>query len=174
MGASTATARVAPSAGTAQRPAVARRRNRGTQLKIVPPPRRRRRSLGDVGSLLTICLFLGCLFLAVLHAVLVQNQARLDDLVNQNQQRQEQVDLLLAEIAYLDSPEGVAEQASSVGLVPAAEVVTLAPVRPGALSAPLSDPFGLAGLPPIELLEPAVSTDSPQPAVNEITEGVAQ
>ena len=112
------------------------------------------RSLWDAGTLLAFCLFIGCLALAALHAVLVQNQARLDSLIVDNQARREQVDHLLAEIAYLDSPEGVAEQAVEAGLVPAAEPVTLSPVVPGALSRPLEDPFGLARLPLAAAVEP--------------------
>lgn len=130
-------------------------------------PARRHRSLGDVGTVLTICLFVGCLFLAVLHAVLVQNQAHLDNLIEENQLRQERVDQLLAEIAYLDSPEGVAENALKAGLLPAAEVVTLAPLGAGELPAPSPDPFGLAGLPPINTLTPpglsqAATTSDPK------------
>ena len=127
------------------------------RLKAVEEPEARKRSVLDVGTLLAFCLFAGCLFLAVLHAVLVENQARLDDLISGNRQRQQRVDQLLAEIAYLDSPEGLAEKAASAGLVPAAEVVTLARMRPGALAPPPADPFGLAGFAPFEFPESAAA-----------------
>lgn len=114
----------------------------------------RKSSLGDAGTLLALCLFMGCLSLAALHAVMVQNQARLDDLQASNQNRQELIDRLLAEIAYLDSPEGVEMNAVEAGLVLAAEVVTLTPVAQDLLPAPSSDPFKLAELPPLVVSEP--------------------
>ena len=88
-------------------------------------------------------MFAVCLALAALHAVLVENQASLDDLIQHNQQRRERIDQLQAEIAYLDSPEGLAEHAHSVGLVPAAELVVLTPLGPGLLPPPATDPFSL-------------------------------
>ena len=108
-----------------------------------------KRPIADAGTMIAVCIFVGFLILAGLHAVLVQNQAELDDLITGNQKRQEQINQLLADIAYLDSPEGAAEQAAAAGLVPAAEVVTLGPVSPGVLLPPGPDPFGLAGLPEI-------------------------
>lgn len=117
-------------------------------LRVAKAPTTARRSIGDVGTLLAFGLFVVCLALAALHAVLVQNQAALDDLIGLNELRQDQVDQLQAEIAYLDSPEGLAGQALSAGLVPAAELVTLTPVGPGLLPAPPADPFGLAFIEP--------------------------
>ena len=119
----------------------------GTQprrLQVARAPAAARRSIGDIGTLLAVGLFAVCLALAALHAVLVENQASLDDLIQRNQQSQEQIDKLQAEIAYLDSPEGLAEQAQSVGLVPAAELAVLTPVGPGLLPPPVDDPFSLA------------------------------
>ena len=66
----------------------------------------------------------------------------LQTLVEENGVRRERVDQLLAEVAHLDSPEGVAEQADAAGLIAAPEVVTIAPLAPGALAAPSLDPFG--------------------------------
>ena len=88
-------------------------------------------------------LFAVCLALAVLHAVLVENQASLDDLIAHNEQRYTQIDQLQAEIAYLDSPEGLADQAQLAGLVPAAELAVLTPVGPDRLAPPDTDPFDL-------------------------------
>ena len=93
--------------------------------------------------MLVLGLFAVYLTLAALHAVLVEEQASLDDLIERNQQRHDRIDQLQAEIAYLDSPEGLAEQAHTVGLVPAAELVVLTPVGPGLLSPPADDPFDL-------------------------------
>lgn len=102
-----------------------------------------RRSIGDIGTFCALGLFAVCLALAALHAVLVENQDSLDDLIEQNQLRQERIDQLQAEVAYLDSPEGLAEQAQSVGLVPAAELVVIPPVGSGLLDPPGGDPFDL-------------------------------
>lgn len=100
------------------------------------------RSVGVLGTTIALFLFATLLALAGLHAMLVQAQAGLDDLVRANADRHERIDQLLAEVAHLDSPEGVAEQARSAGLVAAPEVVTLAPIAPGALQPPLENPFG--------------------------------
>ncbi len=101
------------------------------------------------GTLAMVVLIVTALVaLAALHAELVENQAALDEQLELNRLRSERVDELTARIAYLDSPEGLTEQARAAGLVPAAELVTLAPISPGALPPPAADPFGLAGLPP--------------------------
>ena len=102
------------------------------------------RSLGDATTMLAVGLFAVCFGLALLHAVLVENQAALDNLHSLNQLRQEQIDRLKAEIAYLDSPEGVAGQAQSAGLVPAPDMAMLTPIGQGLLVPPGIDPFGLA------------------------------
>ena len=107
-----------------------------------------RRGLGGVGTLAILALFAVSLTLAVLHAVLVENQAALDDLVEQNRLRQERIESLLAAVAHLDSPEGLAEQAAAAELVPAPELVDLVPLGAGLLPPPPSDPFSLAGLEP--------------------------
>ena len=112
-------------------------------LKVAEAPAAARRSISDVGTLLALGMFAVCLALAALHAVLVENQASLDDLIETNQQRRELIDQLQAEIAYLDSPEGLAEHAQSVGLVPAAELAILTPIGPGLLPPPAGDPFSL-------------------------------
>ena len=103
------------------------------------------RSVGLLGSAIAVFLFGTLLGLAALHATLVQAQAGLDSIVSENADRREQVDALLAEMAHLDSPEGVAEQALAAGLVAAPEVVTIAPLAPGALAAPTASPFGPRG-----------------------------
>ena len=114
------------------------------ELKVAKAPAAARRSISDVGTLLALGMFAVCLALAALHAVLVENQASLDDLIEHNQQRRERIDQLQAELAYLDSPEGLADHALAVGLVPAAELVVLTPVGPGLLPPPAADPFSLA------------------------------
>ena len=113
-------------------------------LKVARSPTAARRSIGGIGTLVLLGLFAMCLALAALHAVLVENQATLDDLIEHNQQRHQRIDQLQAEIAYLDSPEGLADQAHSAGLVPAAELVVLTPIGPDRLLPPGTDPFALA------------------------------
>ena len=126
------------SGAPAARPERPRRR-----LEVARQPAAARRSITDIGTLLAFGLFAACLALAALHAVLVENQASLDDLIEHNQERRERIDKLQAEVAYLDSPEGLAEQAESAGLVPSAELVVLRPVAPGLLAPPAGDPFSL-------------------------------
>ena len=119
-------------------------------LKVARSPDRTRRSIGGISMVLALGLFGVCLALAALHAVLVENQATLDDLLERNQQRYERIDKLQAEIAYLDSPEGLADQAHSAGLVPSAELAVLTPIGPDLLPPPEDDPFDLksSGWPP--------------------------
>lgn len=112
-------------------------------LEVAEAPAAARRSITDVGTLLALGMFAVCLALAALHAVLVENQASLDDLIERNQLSRERIDQLQAEIAFLDSPEGLEEHARSVGLVPAAELVLLTPVGPGQLRPPVTDQFSL-------------------------------
>ena len=135
-------------------------------LKVASAPATARRSITDVGTLLALGMFVVCLALAALHAVLVENQASLDDLIERNQQSREQIDQLQAEIAFLDSPEGLAEQARTVGLVPAAELVVLTPVGPGRLLPPVADPFSLesSGFQRPEATDPAASAIAGQAA----------
>lgn len=132
--------RASPRTGGASAPKTERR---SPDLKVAQSPIAARRSIGGIGTVLALGLFAVCLALAALHAVLVENQASLDDLIELNQQRHERVDQLQAEIAYLDSPEGLADQAHSAGLVPAAELVVLTPVGPDRLPPPDADPFAL-------------------------------
>ncbi len=133
-----ASARSKPAPSTRRAP---RREPARPPLRVVRPDETAG-SVGALGSSLAVCLFVTLLALAGLHAVLVQAQAGLDDLVVENSIRHERVDQLLAEVAHLDSPEGVAEQATAAGLVAAPEVVTIAPLAPGSLAPPPPDPFG--------------------------------
>ena len=128
-------------------------------LKVAEAPAAARRSISDVGTLLALGMFAVCLALAALHAVLVENQASLDDLIEHNQRSRERIDQLQAEVAFLDSPEGLAEHARSVGLVPAAELVLLTPVGRGLLQPPVIDPFSLesSGFQPPAVIDSATS-----------------
>ena len=112
-------------------------------LQVAQAPAAKRRSISDVGMLLALGLFVVCLALAALHAVLVENQAALDDLLSSNEQRRERIDQLEAELAFLDSPEGLTEQAPSLGLFLVPELVVLSPLAPGLLAPPDPDAFSL-------------------------------
>ena len=127
--------------GPSPSPRGAPRRAPAPPLRVVRP-NESVRSVGVLGSAIAVFLFVTLLALAGLHAALVQAQAGLDSLVEENGVQRERVDRLLAVVAHLDSPEGVAEQAAAAGLVAAPEVVTIAPLAPGALAAPTLDPFG--------------------------------
>ena len=112
-------------------------------LAVARQPARARRSITDIGTLLALALFVACLAPAALHAVLVENQASLDDLVERNQRNIALIDQLQARVAVLDSPEGLAEQAAAAGLVPAVDLVAITPIAAGLLAPPGDDPFGL-------------------------------
>ncbi len=144
-------------------PRPASRPERSPNLRVAPAPRAPRRSIGGIGTTAALGLFAVCLALAALHAVLVENQASLDDLIELNQQRYERIDQLQAEVAYLDSPEGLAEQAQSAGLVPAAALAVLTPLGPDRLPPPGADPFHLAasGWTPPEAAVAAVGASAP-------------
>ena len=165
-----------PSQARATQPAPAtpapRPRRKSRDLKVAEAPAPARRSISDVGTLLALGMFAVCLALAALHAVLVENQASLDSLIETNQQHRERIDQLQAEIAYLDSPEGLAEHAQSVGLVPAAELVILTPIGPGLLPPPAADPFSLesSGFEWTAEVDPAIGAGA-TPAVEVPTTG---
>ena len=126
-------------------------------LKVARSPVAARRSLASIAITLALGLLVVYLTVAGLHPALVGKQASLDDLIEHNQQRYERINQLQAEIAYLDSPEGLAEQASVAGLVPAAELAVLTPVGPNLLRPPEADPFDLESSAPTAL-EPVESS----------------
>jgi dihydrodipicolinate synthase/N-acetylneuraminate lyase len=141
--AGTPTARAAPRSGSADSARRATRHIPDRPGLEVVGAEDSTRSVGLLGTAIAAFLFATLLAMAGLHAALVQAQAGLDSLVDENAARQERVDQLLAAVAHLDSPEGVAEQAAAAGLLAAPEVVTIAPLAPGALAPPPPNPFGL-------------------------------
>ena len=101
------------------------------------------RSVGAMGTVFALFVFATLFALAALHAVLVQTQARIDTLNRENAVLREDLDGLIAREAYFDSPDGLREAATAVGLVEATEVVVLVPVADGLLAPPeTDDPFG--------------------------------
>ena len=124
------------------RPAQPRRAN----LRVVRPDHRIR-VVGAFGTGVVLALFAMLFIVASLHAVLVQTQAQIDAQRAANAEIQASVDTVTAELARIDSPEGLEAWALDAGLVQAPEVVILTPIAPGTLAAPAStDPFaGAAG-----------------------------
>jgi type II secretory pathway pseudopilin PulG len=98
--------------------------------------------VGALGSAVVVTFF-GVLFvIAGLHAVLVQTQAQIDAQRAANAEVQEQLDDVVAQLAWIDTPEGLEQWARTSGLIEAPEVVSLAPLPAGALAPPVSaDPF---------------------------------
>ncbi|MEM9465849.1 MAG: hypothetical protein AAGA90_10780 [Actinomycetota bacterium] len=138
----------APTTSTARRQPAARparqAQPRRADLRVVRPDRR----VIVVGALGTavIITFFGVLFaIAGLHAVLVQTQAQIDAQRAANAEVQEQLDDVVAQLAWIDTPEGLEHWARTSGLIEAPEVISLAPLPVGALPAPgAADPFGPA------------------------------
>ena len=115
--------------------------SRRAPLEVVRPDERVR-TVGTIGTFVAGFLFVVLFGLAGLHAVVVQTQAELDAVNAEIVELEEARDDAIAERAWFDSPEGLAEAASAAGLVPAPEVVMLAHVAPGRLDPPgAPDPF---------------------------------
>ena len=133
-------------APTQARRAVAARPARQAQprradLRVVRPDHRVV-VVGAVGTAVIISFFAVLIAVAGLHAVLVQTQAQIDAQRAANAQVQEELDDVVAALAWIDTPEGLEHWALTSGLIEAPEVVSLTPVAPGALPAPTSaDPF---------------------------------
>lgn len=99
--------------------------------------------VGALGTAVIITFFAVLFVIAALHAVLVQTQAKIDAQRAANATVQEQLDQVVAELAWIDTPKGLEQWARTSGLIEAPEVVSLTPVAPGTLPAPLvADPFG--------------------------------
>ena len=117
---------------------------RRADLRVVRPDRRVV-VVGALGTAVIITFFAVLFAIAGLHAVLVQTQARIDAQRAANAEVQEQLDDVVAQLAWIDTPEGLEHWARTSGLIEAPEVVSLAPVPIGALAAPTTDdPFGPA------------------------------
>ena len=72
----------------------------------------------------------------------IQTQAEIDHIKREITELRDTRIKILAERAWHDSPEGLAETTTRAGLVPAPEVVLLAPLAPGFLQPPNAiDPF---------------------------------
>lgn len=119
---------------------------RPANLRVVRPDHRVR-VVGALGTAVVVTFFAVLFVIAGLHAVLVQTQAQIDAQRAANAVVQAELDAVVADLAWSDSPEGLEQWARDAGLVQAPEVPTLVPMAPGALPPPASaDPFaGAAG-----------------------------
>ncbi|MEM8705479.1 MAG: hypothetical protein AAGE98_03430 [Actinomycetota bacterium] len=119
---------------------------RPANLRVVRPDHRIR-VVGVLGTAVVVTFFAVLFIVAALHAVLVQTQAQIDAQRTANAEVQAELDAVVAELAKIDSPEGLEEWAIEAGLVPAPEVMILPPVSAGSLAPPASaNPFaGAAG-----------------------------
>lgn len=121
-----------------------------TRLKVAPDPAAARRN-ERVWPAMTIVssIAIGIAFVvAGLFAGDIQTQAEIDQVKREITELQRERIEVLAQRAWHDSPEGLAETAVNAGLVPAAEVALLAPLAPGLLVPPAeADPFTPAGAP---------------------------
>ena len=117
---------------------------RPANLRVVRPDHRIR-VVGMVGTSVAVTLLVVLFVVAALHAVLVQTQAQIDAQRAANAAVQAELTVVTADLARVDSPEGLEQWAIDAGLVLAPEVVILSPVAPGTLAPPMSgDPFAEA------------------------------
>ena len=117
---------------------------RPANLRVVHPDHRIR-VVGMLGTSVVVALFAVLFVVAALHAVLVQTQAQIDAQRAANAAVQAELAAVTADLARVDSPEGLEQWAIDAGLVLAPEVVILSPVAPGTLAPPMSgDPFAEA------------------------------
>jgi hypothetical protein len=107
---------------------------RDRHLRFVPP--RRRPGLGlrlspRTGVLLTILLFAALFGVAVSHALLIEGQAKLDDLDQDVAAEQARYQELRRDVAELESPQSILGEATTkLGMVPAGDPVWLSPDEP--------------------------------------------
>lgn len=88
--------------------------------------RRQRRRVALAGCIAIMSLFA----LVGFHAVLTQNQFRLEDLRVRSNAEQARFDRLRLQVAELESPDRVVASAGELGMVQPPEVRYLAPIRP--------------------------------------------
>jgi cell division protein FtsL len=107
---------------------------RDRHLRVVPPNRRARAALRltpRAGVMLTILLFVALFGVAVSHALLIEGQAKVDDLGQRVAAEQARYEELRREVAELEAPQRIlAEATGKLGMVPAGDPVWLSPDEP--------------------------------------------
>ena len=110
------------------------RDRRDRHLRVVPPNRRARPALRlspRAGVMLTILLFVALFGVAVSHALLIEGQAKVDDLDQQVAAEQARYEELRREVAELEAPQRILGEATGeLGMVPAGDPVWLSPDEP--------------------------------------------
>ncbi|HZM38212.1 MAG TPA: hypothetical protein VFB94_03810 [Acidimicrobiales bacterium] len=106
---------------------------RRRHLRVVGPTRT---GLGlslspRAGVMLTVLAFVALFGVAASHALLIQNQASVDDLDGRVAAEEARYEELRREVAELESPQRIATEAQqTLGMVPAGEVEWLTPDEP--------------------------------------------
>jgi len=112
--------------------------DRSRHLRVVRPvrPGWGLRLSRRAGVVLTVLAFVALFAVAASHALLIERQARVDDLDASVAEQQARYEELRLEVAQLSSPERIRSEATErLGMVPAGEVAWLTPDEP----APASD-----------------------------------
>jgi cell division protein FtsL len=111
------------------------RDRRDRHLRVVPPARPSR-GLGvkltpRAGVILTVLVFAGLFCVAASHALLIQGQAKVDELDQQVAAEQARYEELRREVAELESPQRILGEATGeLGMVTAGDPVWLSPDEP--------------------------------------------
>ena len=120
------------------------RDQRDRHLRVVPPNRRARAALRlspRAGVVLTVLLFVALFGVAVSHALLIEGQAKVDDLDQQVAAEQSRYEELRRDVAKLESPQRILGEATGkLGMVPAGDQVWLSPDEPAATGDLPEDP----------------------------------
>ncbi|MGE3619318.1 MAG: hypothetical protein AB7L84_02555 [Acidimicrobiia bacterium] len=110
-------------------------------LRVVRAPERARRLTPRTGVVATVLVFLGLLALAVSQALLVQGQARLDELDRALAAERDEYQALRQQVADLESPRRIVDTATrDLGMVAPSDLVYLSPRAP--LSGDAADAAG--------------------------------
>ena len=87
------------------------------------------------GVVLTVLAFVALFAVAASHALLIERQARVDDLDASVAEQQARYEELSLQVAELESPERIRREATErLGMVPSGEVVWLTPDEPAPAS----------------------------------------
>jgi cell division protein FtsL len=109
-------------------------------LRLVLPARRSLRLSPRLGVLLTVVGFVALFGVAVCHALLIQNQASVDELDRRVAAEQARYEQLRLEVAELESPQRITTEAQNdLGMVPAGETMWLTPDQPAPTSTTAPD-----------------------------------
>lgn len=133
-----ASASARPVVGSRHSSAAPRRRAPGVPLHgpvherpplrlVEPAPRERRVSVGLLGTVCLVAVFLGLFALAAMHSLVVQAQFELDRVDQAVSDRRSQIEERRVEVARLESPAAVVAAAEAIGMVPAADRAYLMP-----------------------------------------------